>query len=119
MADQTITPVVAAQGALTALTAGNYASLTDANDGVLDLTDLKDGKYLLHIKATAETTIAITAGDGSHSIYGDLGETDITINHERLVTLDSARFKNLGGADKGKVRITADAATAVACFQIP
>lgn len=117
MADQTITPVDVALDAFTTLDTGDYAALTAANAGVLDMPE--DGKFVLHAKAGAATTITVTAGGGVLGSLGNLVSAALSQNDEKLMVLSSARFKQLTGADKSKVRITVTDATSVACIKLP
>lgn len=119
MADQTITPVKCTDATFTSIAAGNYASLSSSNDGVL-VAPPKDGKYLLHFKVTGSGggTVTIKAGDGFRSSIGDLTSTTISQNGEALLTIESSRFKNLTGSDKGKIRIQVSNNTSVACIQL-
>lgn len=119
MADQTITPVVASLDANVAIAAGNYASLTGANDGVL--TPPCDGKYALHYKVTAAggATIVVKAGTGILSSQGDLTTGPHAQNIEGILVLESSRFKALSGSDKGKIRIDVTDTVSMACIQLP
>lgn len=119
MADQTITPVSASNNAVNAVVAGDYEALTAANDGVL--APPKDGKYLLFYKVTAAggAAITVTHGDGWKSNQGDLVSGALAQNDEGIIVIDSARFKWLSGADKGKIRITVTDTVSMAAFAIP
>jgi hypothetical protein len=115
LADQTITPKLIAQDAVTELAAGDYEDLTAANDGVV--TPPKDGKYLLHfIDAAGGATVTITGGDGPLGSQGDIKNAAVmTINLHNFAVVESARVKQLSGSDIGKIRITTDQNIKAAC----
>ena len=61
-----------------------------------------DEKMVLVINASAETTLTVLAGDSF------LGGADLTVTVPKginLMKLDSGRFKNVTGANKGKIVI--------------
>jgi hypothetical protein len=119
MADQTITPVALGANAYTKIVAGDYESLTVANQGII--TPPCDGKYLLFGKVTAAggATVTITHGDGFLSGQGDSVSAAYAQNEEFCIPLESSRFKWLSGADIGKIRITVTDAVSLACYQVP
>ena len=128
MADQTITPITLTgrnvfKETAAASLAAQFASLTDANNGVLTLSG-PDDKYLLEIRPTSSSCIAtIAAGDGLQASLGDLATSSLASGDEAFVVIESARFKHTHGADAdvGKVRITMSASdtASVRCFKLP
>lgn len=99
------------------------ASLTqavDASEGAEFVMRERDDKYLILIENSNEAakTVTIKAGNGLQ------GVADLTHSVEAsscaLVALESGRFKNVSGADKGKVVITGETADIkVAVFVMP
>lgn len=77
--------------ALTALTANT--------DKAIDWSE-NDQKMILVISASSATTLTVKAGNGIQ------GVADLTLNVPEgvsLVKLESGRFKNVSGTNKGKV----------------
>lgn len=119
MADQVITPVkVTGEDVFKALTSANYAALTAANDGVL--TPPKDGSFILHFIVTDSNgaTITVKAGSGILHSQGDLSSGALAKNNERILVLQSSRFKVLSGTDRGDIRIKVSGAVSCACLQL-
>ena len=107
--------VFAADELTTALTAA-----VDASDGAEFVMDERDDKYLLLIQnaATAAKDVTIKAGNGIQGV-NDLTHS-IAASSFTFVQIESGRFKNVTGADKGKVIITgASADIKVAVFRLP
>lgn len=105
-------------------TAAAFTGLTaavDATDGAEIAWKERDDKYLLfiqNINASAAKTATIKAGNGIQGV-NDL-EVSIPAANFTFVAIDSGRFKNVSGTDKGKVVITgASADIKVACFKLP
>lgn len=99
----------------------NSAMTTELNaaDGALVAWDERDEKItlLLQNSATAEGTATVKAGNG----YGGVADLEVAIPASSFVilALDSARFKNVTGENKGKVHITGPATIKVAAFKLP
>lgn len=105
----------AAAAAFTGLTAA-----VDATDGAEIAWKERDDKYLIFIQnvANAAKSATIKAGNGIQGV-NDLVVSIPAANYT-FVAIDSGRFKNVSGADKGKVVITgASADIKVACFKLP
>lgn len=101
-------------------TAAAYTALTTAADlteGAEIKWNERDDKYLvfIHNAGSSAADVSIKAGNGIQ------GVNDLTINlaggQYTFVSLDSGRFKNVSGADKGKVIITG--AVKLAVFKLP
>ena len=100
--------------------AAAYTGLTtaaDTTDGAEIVWNERDEKYLVlvHNAGSSAADVTIKAGNGIQ------GVNDLTINlaggQYTFVSLDSGRFKNVSGPDKGKVVITG--AVKVAAFKLP
>jgi hypothetical protein len=113
MARATITPVKLSgynEFSETVVTADALKAV-DATDGAEFVMEKSDEKYVLRIAnahASQAKTVTIVAGNG---IQGVVDATQlITAGNEVYITIDSGRFKNVYGADKGKVIIKGDTA---------
>lgn len=101
--------------------APNTAMVTalDATDGALITWDERDEKITLLIQnsATSAGTAVVKAGNG----YGGVADLEVPVAASSYVilALDSARFKNVSGENKGKVHITGPATVKVAAFKLP
>lgn len=101
----------------------DIATLTaavDAAEGAEFAMSERDDKYLVLIQnaGSAAKKATIKHGNGIQGVC-DL-ECEIAANSYRIVSLDSGRFKNVTGKDKGKVVITgASADVKVAVFRLP
>lgn len=99
----------------------NNAMVTalDTSEGALVQWDERDEKItlLLQNSATSEGTAMVKAGNG----YGGVADLEVVIPASSFVilSLDSARFKNVSGEFKGKVHITGPATMKVAAFKLP
>ena len=99
----------------------NTAMVTalDETDGALVAWDERDEKITLVIQntATAEGVAVVKAGNG----YGGVADLEVPVAASSFVilALDSARFKNVSGENKGKVHITGPATIKVAAFKLP
>lgn len=92
----------------------------DAADGAEFLMNERDDKYLILIEnanASAEKSVTLKAGNGIE------GVCDLSFSLEKsaytFIAVDSARFKNVSGADKGKVILTGPADIKAAVFCLP
>lgn len=97
------------------------STAVDATDGAeIDWKD-RDDKHLIFIQnvnTSAAKTATIKAGNGIQGV-NDL-EISIPASSYTFVAIDSGRFKNMSGINKGKVIITgASADIKVACFKLP
>ena len=98
------------------------STLTTAIDGTAGaefLMNERDDKYLVLVQnaATSEKTVTIKHGNGIQGVC-DL-EDKIPASGYKFVQLESGRFKNVSGEDKGKVIITGDANIKAAVFKLP
>ncbi len=73
--------------------------LTANTPKALEFTE-RDDKVVLVINATADTTLTIKAGNG---IQGVADHTLTVPTGTNLVKLESGRFKNVTGENKGKI----------------
>lgn len=83
----------------------------DATDGAEIVWSERDDKYLVLIQnanASGAKNVTIKAGNGIQGV-NDI-TASIAASSYTFVALDSGRFKNVSGADKGKVIITGDSA---------
>lgn len=93
----------------------------DATDGAEIVWSERDDKYMVLIQnanASGAKNVTIKAGNGIQ------GVNDITFSiaasSYTFIALDSGRFKNVVGADKGKVLFTGDSADIkIAAFKMP
>jgi hypothetical protein len=101
-------------------TAAAYTALTtaaDATEGAEITWNERDDKYLvfIHNAGSAAATVTIKAGNGIQGV-NDLSMS-LAAGQYTFVSLDSGRFKNVSGDDKGKVIITG--AVKLAVFKLP
>lgn len=96
-----------------------------ANEGALVTFNKEDQKQLIilensHVSTTAVTAV-IKAGDGIQGI-ADL-EITLAAATKKCLVVESGRFKNMSGTNKGKVLIldndTTSTALQVACIVLP
>ena len=93
----------------------------NATDGAEIVWSERDDKYMVLIQnanASVAKNVTIKAGNGIQ------GVNDITFSiaasSSTFIALDSGRFKNVVGADKGKVLFTGDSADIkIAAFKMP
>ena len=92
----------------------------DATDGAELTPTARDGKYLvlLHNKAAADKTVTVLAGNG---IQGTTDHVEtLAASSYAAINLESGRFKNVTGDDKGKIILKGeDANIEVAVFELP
>lgn len=97
-------------------TATDFAAL-DANDGAEFVMDDKSEKFVLVAVNKASTsvnaTVIVKAGNHLQSAFGDVSVT-LAQNAIAHLVLESARFKNVSGDDKGKVILSSLDATGAA-----
>ena len=93
----------------------------DAADGAEIVWSERDDKYLVLIQnanASGAKSVTIKAGNGIQGV-NDI-TTSIAASSYTFIALDSGRFKNVVGADKGKVLFTGDSADIkIAAFKMP
>lgn len=87
------------------IAATDFAAL-DATDGAEFVMDDKSEKFVLVAVNAAATevnaTVIVKAGNHLQSAFGDVSVT-LAQNAIAHLVLESARFKNVSGDDKGKV----------------
>ena len=104
MAVKTITPVKLVRNTFSDAIAANAA--IDRDDGAIFTMSDSDHRYLIIVEnASADTakTVKIKAGD-SYAATVDI-EQELAAATTRYINIESARFKNLTGTNKGKVLI--------------
>lgn len=105
----------------TAITTTGLVGTVDATDGAYFTMTGQDGKVLILLQAsTADASVSIKAGNGIQGVK-DYTFT-VASGKTQIITIESGRFKNVTGANKGKVIITYTGASAVlkACvFVLP
>lgn len=93
----------------------------DTTDGAEFVMRERDDKYLLLIQNTgsAARSVTIKHGNGIQGVV-DLVLPSLAAGNYTFLSIDSGRFKNVSGEDKGKVIITGSAADIkVAVFRLP
>ncbi|MBE6546341.1 MAG: hypothetical protein E7668_02725 [Ruminococcaceae bacterium] len=101
----------------------SFTALTqavDAANGAEFEMEGQDDKHLILIQnaATSAKTVTVKAGNGLQGVC-DLS-CEVAASGYTCVTLESGRFKNVTGDDKGKVILTGtDANIKVAVFKLP
>lgn len=92
----------------------------DTTDGGEIVWDMRDEKMLLVIENvnSASKKVTINAGNGIQGVNPI--SVELAQNKYTIVCIESGRFKNVSGADKGKVVITSDggADIKVGAFQL-
>ena len=109
MSATAITKTVVTRNAATAVPAAATVAITD---GALVTYDKDDQKILLLLKniiTTATHTAVIKAGNGLQGV-SDL-EVTLAAEAEACVVVESGRFVNVSGDNKGKVNIVSKDAT--------
>lgn len=98
----------------------NILTALDTTDGGEIVWDMRDEKMLLVIENvnSASKKVTINAGNGIQGVNPI--SVDLAQNQYTIVCIESGRFKNVSGADKGKVIITSDggADIKVGAFQL-
>lgn len=101
-----------------------FSTLTEAVDATTKQAEFKmdkrDDKILLLIQnvAVADKTVTIKAGNGIQGV-NDLVAT-VSASSYSILAIDSGRFKNVSGDDKGKVVLEGESADIkVAVFMLP
>lgn len=93
---------------------------TAVSDGcVIDYTAKDDGRILLIIENSGATefTAKILKGNGLQGVE-DLSIT-IGANASKVITIESGKFVNVSGANKGKVIINGSTNLKVAAIELP
>ena len=101
-------------------TFSTITAAVDAADGAEFVMDERDDKYLILVQnsATSAKDVTIKAGNGIQGV-NDLTHS-VAASSFTFVQVDSGRFKNVSGTDKGKVIIKgASADIKVAVFRLP
>lgn len=95
------------------------ATALDTTDGALVVWDERDEKITLLIQNSAQGagTAVVKAGNGYAGV-ADL-EVPVAASSYVILSLDSARFKNVTGDMKGMVHITGPSTMKVAAFKLP
>lgn len=92
----------------------------DAADGAEYTPTSRDGKHmiLVHNKASAAKSVTVLSGNGLQGVADMV--TSIPASSYAAVNLESGRFKNVSGDDKGKFIIKGeDANIEIAVFELP
>lgn len=113
MAATPITPVSLEMNEFVKESATTLFTAVDANEGATFEMPDRDEKYVIGVQnaasSPANVVAVLKAGDGLHSVMGDEKVT-LAQNAIAWITIDSARFKNITGDNKGKVVIRGFAA---------
>jgi len=113
MAATPITPVSLEMNEFVKESATTLFTAVDANEGATFEMPDRDEKYVIGVQNAASSSVNVVAvlkaGDGLHSVMGDEKVT-LAKNAIAWITIDSARFKNITGNNKGKVVIRGFAA---------
>jgi len=113
MATVSVTPQ--RTGKINSLTAYTYAAV-GAGDTVKIAGNFREFQALILVKnGAAETTFSVSAGNGLAGVNGM--EKKIAANAYGTLNLDSSRFMNVTGADKGKIVLTVDKACDIAVVE--
>ena len=99
-----------------------FSSITapiSASDGAEFAMSERDDKYLVLIQnsATSAKDVTVKAGNGLQGV-NDL-KVSVAASSYTFVRLESGRFKNVSGEDKGKVVINGPADIKVGVFCLP
>ena len=97
--------------AMTAVANTALFAAVDASDGAEFAMSGRDDKTLILVQnsATSEGTVTVKAGNGIQGV-NDLTVT-VPASSTMALVLDSGRYKNVSGADRGKVVVLGSAAT--------
>ena len=100
--------------------AGLAAGTIDGSAGA-ELTPLKkDSKYLIQINVVTGATVTITKGTGLQAAQADLSTGALTGSKTYYIFLESGRYLNTYGTNKGKILITSSQAdTTILAFELP
>lgn len=113
MAVTVITPIKLVLNEIVKETAATDFVALHATDGAEFVMPARDEKYVIGLKNAAVSSVNVTAiikaGDGLQSAFGDIQIT-LAQNNIAWVAIDSGRFKNHLGNNKGKVIIKSLAA---------
>ena len=92
--------------------------MTNAADGcAVDYTGKEDGKVLLILEASAEATAKILAGNGLQGTE-DL-EIALASGDKKCIVVESGKFVNVYGENKGKLIINGSTSVKVAAVELP
>ena len=95
-------------------------AMTSATDGcTVDYTGKEDGKILLILESTAEATVKakILAGNGLQGTE-DL-EITLASGDKKCIVVESGKFVNVYGDNKGKLIVNGGTAIKVAAVELP
>lgn len=103
-------------------TANDFEAV-DATDGAIFTMQHRDEKYVIGVKNGASTAVSktatIKAGNALQSVMGDVSVA-LDQNEIAWIAIDSGRFKNVTGDNKGKVIIKGtDANILVKVIRLP
>lgn len=98
---------------------GNVAGTIDGSAGA-EFTPLsKDSKYLLQINAVTGATVTITKGTGVQAAQANWSAA-LTANRTYCLSLESGRYLQTYGTNKGKILIASDQAdTTILAIELP
>lgn len=104
---------------LGAVASASLFEAVDAAEGAALEMKGCDDRYLIVVQnaASAAKTVTVKAGNGLQGV-ADLSY-EIAASSTTCVVLESGHYKNVSGADKGKVLITGTADIKVAVFKLP
>lgn len=92
----------------------------DAADGALITCDKADQKMLIIMEnadgANAEN-VTIVKGNGVQGV-ADL-VVALAASEKKVITIESGKYKNLSGTNKGKIKVTGTADVKLACVVLP
>lgn len=97
---------------------GNIAGTIDGSDGALLTPTKQDEKLLLQINVVTGANVTVVKGD-SHQATVDYVLAG-TGNRTYYLALESGKYKNITGTNKGKIKITSSQAdTTILAIQLP
>lgn len=110
MADKTVTKIKTTKPNIAAV--ADWTALA-ASDRVIVAGDFKDEYTQFHFKNAGSTDATVTFKAGN----AYMGVNDLVISvaagKESFVTIDTSRFKNISGADSGKIILAVSAALSI------
>ncbi len=92
----------------------------DAADGALITCDKADNKMLIIMEnsdAVNPENVTIKAGNGLQGV-ADL-VVEVAASTTKVITVESGKYKNISGTNKGKMLITGTADVKIACVVLP
>lgn len=94
----------------------------DATDGAYFEMIEKDGKYAIEITNTDSSNAEeVTIVAGNDPVWGDLPDLKITLAKSEIkwICLDGARFKQMTGANKGRILFRGSADVKLRVIRLP